>query len=148
MTELIDKEKILKALREEEATCLSDRIMRRINKGEFDAEPEPVIRTLPACPGSLKTRKYNMVDPESRFAYLLDITDELLSYRNTHLEKHHTPVTSAMVALEKRVVLLETPIKERNREKKPCIINCNHPCRQGNTKCDWNGSRCSEGYAK
>ena len=96
MSNLVDKNALIDAMMKKAernmqnmgATVLHE-VVTKIISGEFDAKPEPSIRTLPLCPGSVNVRSYNMCDPESRFAYLIDITDELLSYRNTHLEKDH-----------------------------------------------------------
>jgi hypothetical protein len=71
-----------------EIVKLLEAILSELKRCETSA-PGSTIRILPSCPGSVNVRQYNMRDPESRFAYLLDITDELLSYRNTHLEKDH-----------------------------------------------------------
>jgi len=71
-----------------EIVKLLEAILSELKRCETSA-PGSTIRILPSCPGSVNVRQYNMRDPESRFAYLIDITDELLSYRNTHLEKDH-----------------------------------------------------------
>jgi hypothetical protein len=115
MSDLIDKKallKELKAIRLEadghwpDREHLAEQMIGRIANGEFDAKPEPTTRTLPSYPGSVRVREYNMCDPESRFAYLLDITDELLSYRNTHFEKEHIKDKERLVWLVESVEFL------------------------------------------
>ena len=74
---------------------------QRCKTGMFDAKPEPEIRTLPKCPGSLQTKTYDMTAIEGKLTYLIDITDLLVGFQNTHLEKAHLPINNQFETFEK-----------------------------------------------
>ncbi|MFA5379700.1 MAG: hypothetical protein WC455_28335 [Dehalococcoidia bacterium] len=103
-----------------EIVKLLEAILSELKRCETSA-PGSTIRILPSCPGSVNVRQYNMRDPESRFAYLLDITDELLSYRNTHLKKDHANNNERVAWLTDQVKYL----LERKETPSSCTIKRN-----------------------
>lgn len=97
MNNPIDKKKIIAALEKQIrmdcsspmiATTRLGALLWDINQGEFDAKPKE-IRILPACPGSTRIQSYDMTTIDGKLAYLIDITDILLGFQNTHVEKYH-----------------------------------------------------------
>lgn len=94
-------------------------------------DPGPTTRTLPTCPGSTKTNTYNMTTVDGQLAYLMDISDILLSFQNTHLldcerrshEGQIDTLNKKITDMEKKIAELEARINKREPRAKPPLCS-------------------------